>query len=612
MIELCHFARLMGRLALRWGKRGALSYKEPRAGRWLTMDWETLSRRVDETARGWLSLEVRVQENIGYWGGNRKESLLCDFGAYSVRAAMVPIYATSSGVQVQFIVDNARIRLLVVAAQEQYDVAFRLLPLCPTLERLIIVDKDVVRSAGDNISLFFDDLLLMGQAEAYETEVERRRVEAAPDDIASILYTSGTTGEPKGVVITHGMFLAAMRLNDPILPLTQEDFVLNFLPFCHVLERTWSYFALCHGTLQAINEDPNAVLQSLKEVRPTCMCLVPRFWEKVYEKALQRYSRMSPPLKMFVRRAIIITKNYHIDYLSRGLEPPRALKAKYAMLDRMFLRSLRKGLGLDRAHFFPTAGAAIDRDVEMFVHCIGINIVCGYGLTETTATVACDRPGKPYSLGSVGPTLPGLEWKLSAEGEVLVRGETVTKGYYRNPQATAEAIDAEGWFHTGDAAYMKGSEMFLTDRIKNLYKTSNGKYIAPALIESRLTLDKYIDQIVVVADRRKFVSALIVPNADLLCQWARRHRLGSLSLAQLCQNERVYAFLDDRIQTLQQTLAAYERVKRFTLLPNPFSAEAGEITATLKLRRNVIIRNHKEQIDEMYRDKTDYGPTKLS
>lgn len=602
MTTICHFAKLIDEQARLLGHRTALRYRDDERGRWFSVDWCEMRDRVESVAHALLWMDVRVQDNIGFWSQNVKESLYVDFAAYAVRACTVPIYATSSPAQVQFIVNDASIHALFVGDQTQYNAAFMLLPHCPTLEWIILVDPTIVKNREDTVSLFFDELLEIGDTHRQPDELCRRKSFATGDDRANILYTSGTTGESKGVIITHHMYIEAVRANDKIMPLTTDDVILNFLPFSHVLERAWSYFAICHGTVQAVNHDPHQVLRSMREIRPTCMCLVPRFWEKVYEAALERFHKMSPMLAMFAKRAIVLIRKYHVEYVSRGIQPPKKLEAKYSLLDRTFLHSIRHGLGLDRAHLFPTAGAAIDKDVELFVRCLGINILCGYGLTETTATVTCDRVGEPYMLGSVGKKLPGLEMRIGDNNEVLVRGETVTPGYYNNPQATHAVIDTDGWFHTGDAAYMKGDELFLTDRIKNLYKTSNGKYIAPALLESRLVIDKFIDQVVVIADRRKFVSALIVPNFDLIHEWAKKRAINYSDDCDLCKNKELYAFIEERVQTLQQSLAGYEQIKRFTLLPVAFSAATGEMTPTLKLRRQTIMAHYKDTIDSMYSD----------
>lgn len=259
-------------------------------------------------------------------------------------------------------------------------------------------------------------------------------------------------------------------------------------------------------------------------------------------------------------------------------------------------------MGLENAHFFPTAGAAVSEHVEEFVHSIGLNMIVGYGLTESLATVSCDHLNKPYTVGSVGRPINGIDIRISDEGEILLKGPTITKGYYNREDLTRQAFTEDGYFRTGDAGYLKNGELFLKERIKDLFKTSNGKYIAPQMIESKILVDKYIDQIAVIADQRKFVSALIIPVYGMLEEYARAHNIAFENREQLCANPQIYAMMKERIDTLQQQLAHYEQVKRFTLLPHQFSMEKGELTNTLKIRRRVLNENYKAEIDKMYED----------
>ena len=267
------------------------------------------------------------------------------------------------------------------------------------------------------------------------------------------------------------------------------------------------------------------------------------------------------------------------------------------------LALVRKQLGLDHPNIFPTAGAAVSPEVEEFVHSIGINMVVGYGLTESLATVSCDHKGKPFTIGSVGRPLSGIEVKIGDNDEVLLKGPTITPGYYKRDQVNAEAFTADGFFRTGDAGYINDQgELFLKERIKDLFKTSNGKYIAPQMIESMLLVDKYVDQVAIIADQRKFVAALIVPDFRLLEAYARDNHIEFGSREELCADKRIHDMMTERIDTLQQTLAHYEKIKRFTLLPQGFTMENGELTSTLKLKRAVVYKNYKETIDKMYEE----------
>lgn len=602
MITLCPFSRLIHEQAKKYGEKTALSYRDYSCNKWIPISWNTFSDKVTTVSNALVELGIRVQENIAVFSQNMPEDFYVDFGAYGVRAVTIPFFPNSSPSQIKYMVDDAEIRLIFVGEQQQYDTIIPIFPLSSTLEHLVIFDRNVVRHPTDRFSIYFDDFLKLGLQRSHQEEVNRRTALARPEDIANILYTSGTTGVSKGVVLTHKMYQTAMRENDKVLPLSENDIFLNFLPFTHVFERGWAYLGLSEGCQQAINLRPTDILQSLKEVHPTCMSAVPRFWEKVYEGVLEKANHLSGLKRKLFRKAMTIGRIYQIDYLSKGRKPPMWLSLEYKFLESTIIDVLKKSLGLERGNFFPTAGAAISKEVEAFVHICGIQMITGYGLTESTATVSCGRIGQPFTIGSVGRVLEGVTAKIGENDEILLKGDTIFKEYYRKPKETHEVIDDEGWFHTGDAGYIKNGELFLTDRIKDLYKTSNGKYIAPQQIESKLIVDRFIDQIVVIADRHKYVSALIVPSYTLLQEYAKQQGIAHESLEELCNNQQVHNYLSERINTLQQDLAYYEQVKKFCLLPQPFSMERNEITSTLKMRRKVIFEHYSEEIESMYQE----------
>ena len=602
MITLCPFSRLIHEQAKKYGEKTALSYRDYSCNKWIPISWNTFSEKVTTVSNALVELGIRVQENIAVFSQNMPEDFYVDFGAYGIRAVTIPFFPNSSPSQIKYMVDDAEIRLIFVGEQQQYDTIIPIFPLSSTLEHLVIFDRNVVRHPTDRFSIYFDDFLKLGLQRSHQEEVNRRTALARPEDIANILYTSGTTGVSKGVVLTHKMYQTAMRENDKALPLSENDIFLNFLPFTHVFERGWAYLGLSEGCQQAINLRPTDILQSLKEVHPTCMSAVPRFWEKVYEGVLEKANHLSGLKRKLFRKAMTIGRIYQIDYLSKGRKPPMWLSLEYKFLESTIIDVLKKSLGLERSNFFPTAGAAISKEVEAFVHICGIQMITGYGLTESTATVSCGRIGQPFTIGSVGRVLEGVTAKIGENDEILLKGDTIFKEYYRKPKETHEVIDDEGWFHTGDAGYIKNGELFLTDRIKDLYKTSNGKYIAPQQIESKLIVDRFIDQIVVIADRHKYVSALIVPSYTLLQEYAKQQGFAHESLEELCNNPQIHRYLSERINTLQQDLAYYEQVKKFCLLPQPFSMERNEITSTLKMRRKVIFEHYSEEIESMYQE----------
>lgn len=597
-----HMSVLVHDLAKKYGEREALIYQDFGGKEWKSLSWNKFSATVKQVSNALLNIGVKEQENIGIFSQNSIQYLFCDFGAWGVRAVTIPFYATSSEQQIQFMINDAKVRFLFVGEQEQYDRARRVVSLCPTLERIIVYDAMVHISEHDTNAIYFDDFLKLGDKLPRQTEVEQRQREANNDDIANILYTSGTTGDSKGVILTHGQFHAAMIANDECVDVNEHDRVMNFLPYTHIFERGWAILCLSEGATLIVNTHPQEVQQSMREMHPTCMSSVPRFWEKVYQGVMEKIDHASGVQRKLFHHALAVGRKHNIEYLSLGKKPPVALHLEYELLNRTVFSLVRKELGLENAHFFPTAGAAVSEHVEEFVHSIGLNMIVGYGLTESLATVSCDHLNKPYTVGSVGRPINGIDIRISDEGEILLKGPTITKGYYNREDLTRQAFTEDGYFRTGDAGYLKNGELFLKERIKDLFKTSNGKYIAPQMIESKILVDKYIDQIAVIADQRKFVSALIIPVYGMLEEYARAHNIAFENREQLCANPQIYAMMKERIDTLQQQLAHYEQVKRFTLLPHHFSMEKGELTNTLKIRRRVLNENYKAEIDKMYED----------
>ena len=558
--------------------------------------------RVKEVSNALLNLGLKPQETIAVFAQNCIQYLYTDFGAYGVRVISIPFYATSSEQQIQYMIQNASVRFLFAGEQEQYDKAHRVAALCPTLERIIVFDPSVRISSHDPNSIYFEDFLKLGEGLPREPEVEERWAAAEEDDICNILYTSGTTGESKGVVLTYRMYRAALEANDRCVPVDEKDRIINFLPFAHVFERGWAYLVLSEGAQMIVNTYPKEIQQSMREMHPTCMSAVPRFWEKVYVAVKERMDNSGAVQRKLFYHALSVGRKRNVQYLSRGKRVPLALEMEYRVVNRTILSLVRKQLGLEHPNIFPTAGAYVSPEVEEFVHSIGLNMIVGYGLTESLATVSCDHLGEPYTIGSVGRPIEGIEIKISDEGEVMLKGPTIMPGYFRRDTTNAEVFDKDGFFHTGDSGYLKDGELFLKERIKDLFKTSNGKYVAPQMVEGMLLVDKFIEQISVIADQRKFVSALIVPEYDVLEEWAKENHIEFNDREELCRNRQVNAMMRERIETLQQRLAPYEQIKRFTLLPHHFSMESGELTNTLKLKRSVVNRHYQDVIDKMYEE----------
>ncbi|WP_287640565.1 AMP-dependent synthetase/ligase [Bacteroides sp.] len=598
-----HLSVMVHRQAEKYGDKVALKYRDYEKAQWNAVSWNEFSQTVRQVSNALLTLGVEVQENIGVFSQNKPECLYVDFGAYADRAVTIPLYATSSPAQAQYIINDAGIRYLFVGEQFQYDAAIRVFGMCPSLKQVIIFDRKVQKDARDqSMSIYFDEFLALGKGLPHEAEVEKRTAEVADSDIANILYTSGTTGEPKGVMLMHYNYMEAFRTHEIRIPsLTDKDVSMNFLPLTHVFERGWTYVCLQRGTQVCINLRPQDIQMTIKEIRPTVMCSVPRFWEKVYQGVQERISQETGLKRAMMLDALKVGRAHNLEYLRQGKTPPLMLHLKYKFYEKTIYAILKKTIGIENGTFFPTAGAAVSNEVCEFVHSVGINMVVGYGLTESTATVSCFPP-VGFELGSVGEIMPDLEVKIGESNEILLRGKTITPGYYRKPVSTAAAIDKDGWFHTGDAGRLEGRVLYLTDRIKDLFKTSNGKYICPQALETKFIIDRYIDQVAIIADERKFVSALIVPVYGLVEAYAKEKGIAYSSMEELLQHPKIQALYRARIDTLQQQFAHYEQVKRFTLLPKPFSMERGELTNTLKLKRPVVAQNYKDIIDRMYEE----------
>ena len=602
MQTIGHLSVLIHEQAKKYGARPVLTFRSFGSLKWKTVSWNQFSMRVKEVSNALLNLGLKPQETIAVFAQNCIQYLYTDFGAYGVRVISIPFYATSSEQQIQYMIQNASVRFLFAGEQEQYDKAHRVAALCPTLERIIVFDPSVRISSHDPNSIYFEDFLKLGEGLPREPEVEERWAAAEEDDICNILYTSGTTGESKGVVLTYRMYCAALEANDRCVPVDEKDRIINFLPFAHVFERGWAYLVLSEGAQMIVNTYPKEIQQSMRETHPTCMSAVPRFWEKVYVAVKERMDNSGAVQRKLFYHALSVGRKRNVQYLSRGKRVPLALEMEYRVVNRTILSLVRKQLGLEHPNIFPTAGAYVSPEVEEFVHSIGLNMIVGYGLTESLATVSCDHLGEPYTIGSVGRPIEGIEIKISDEGEVMLKGPTIMPGYFRRDTTNAEVFDKDGFFHTGDSGYLKDGELFLKERIKDLFKTSNGKYVAPQMVEGMLLVDKFIEQISVIADQRKFVSALIVPEYDVLEEWAKENHIEFNDREELCRNRQVNAMMRERIETLQQRLAPYEQIKRFTLLPHHFSMESGELTNTLKLKRSVVNRHYQDVIDKMYEE----------
>lgn len=590
--------------ASRFGDDEAFRYQQTEKGKWLSLSWIGFRKQVVDISYALAMLGVGELERVGIFSQNRKDLFVTDFACYRDRIAPVPIYATSSLEQVEYIAKDAELRIIFAGDQSQYHIARRVQAVCDNVKHIVVYDDSVILDSNDNDTKTFAQLLDMGANASEEIKkLVAARVEAGqPDDIACLMYTSGTTGTPKGVVLDHENFAGQLALHQAYYKgLRHGDLSMNFLPVSHIFERGYCYWCISVGVAIAINTNPKEILPAIREVNPNLMCSVPRFWEKVYT-TIQNYIARMPFLKRaFVRYALSVGKKRNMEYVRFAKKVPYWLERQWRFVDRLVFSRVREVIGIHNGKFLPTAGAPIAPAIVEFLQSIGLNIVVGYGLTESLATV-CLSPIDGIRLGALGKPLPGVDVKIGDNNEIVIKGPGILRKYYNKPKETAEAFTADGYFRTGDAGYIDADGyVFLTERIKDLFKTSNGKYIAPQALESRLGTANTIEQVSVIGDQRKFVTALIVPNLEAIKTFAKENNIKYNSIEELIANEQVHAFVEAEINSLQQDFAHFEQIKRFTLLPKPFTMESGELTNTLKIKRNVVAKHYADVIDEMYK-----------
>lgn len=596
---------MIRRQAEKYVDREACRFCWRKPGEWLPTSWEEFRAQIDVAARAFARLGMKEKDTIAICSNNTPQILITEFAGFRNRLANIPLYSSSSQSQFDFIAGNGKPGILFVGDKNQYPLAYNYWKSHPEqISKIVVYKNEGFQPASDDtVTITWDAFLKIGLEADEDTRilVEQRSDRGLPDDIATLIYTSGTTGEPKGVCITHGNYDAAIEAHLKYLTnVNDRQLSMSFLPMSHIFEKAWCYFLLTKGVRIAVNEDPRVIQDTIKEVRPNLMCCVPRFWEKVYAGVKEKIANMSKIQQMMVGRAIRVGYRRNLGFKREGKPVPTLLEKEYRFWDKKVFSMVKRAVGIPDPVMFPTAGAALSPRITEFMISIGINVVIGYGLSETTATVSA-FPLEGYEIGSVGKPLPMVKVKIDTNGEILVKGATVTSGYYRNPKANAEAFTDDGWFRTGDAGYFtENGSLVLTERVKDLFKTSNGKYIAPQLLESRLAENKYIDEVAVIGDKRKYVTALIVPNMDQIEAWAKSEKLEYTDIKELLRDPRVNEMIMAEIDQLQCDLAKYEQIKKITLLPNHFSMAHGEVTNTLKVRRSVVAKHYAGEIEAMY------------
>ncbi|ERJ71781.1 AMP-binding enzyme [Porphyromonas sp. oral taxon 278 str. W7784] len=599
-----HLAEYPHQFRVRYPNKTILRYYNKRNERWEKLSGQQVADRCLAAAKGLAYLQLQPGDRVGIYSPNRVGCIATELGLFMMRAVSVPLYATSTPDQVEFIVQDAGVETMFVGGQFQYNNAYEVQLRGGCLRRLVIFDPEVVLAPGDTTSMYYEEFIRRGDAVAYENKATVTASQALATDLAVIIYTSGTTGRSKGVMLHHSNFIEQVYAHQLKYPfISNRDVSMCFLPLNHIFEKAWSYLCLSMGCQVAILSDPKRILDALPVVRPTMMSNVPRFWEKVYIGVQEKIERTPSPLRRVMRHAIQVGEHYFFDFINEGKKPSIFLSLLYQAYDKVLFTKVKKAIGLQRGRFFPTAGASVSPEISRFFRSINVPMCVGYGLSETTATVS-SQPMRGFDLESIGTIMPALQVKIDPEtSEILIKGPTVTRGYYNNPEADAEAFTPDGYFRTGDAGRLEGNVLYFTERIKDLFKTANGKYIAPQMIEGLLTVDPLFEQVAVIADGYKFVSALIYPNWEALRREARHRGIEEgLTDAELAVHHEVHRMIMAHLEQNLKSVAQYEKVKKFHLLTEPFSVERGELTNTLKVRRKVVAELYAAEIASMYQE----------
>jgi len=572
--------------------KAAIGFKKKEAG-WKELSWKKLSEIIYKTANALKEAGVEENDKVAIYSDNSSEWMIFDLAAMSIGAITVPIYSTNNAEQAEYIIKDSNSKIILVGDQAQYDACLELLQKEDNQLQTIIISKKAVWIKKEFSSFYLEDFIAKSSP---KFEICKKE----DGDVATLIYTSGTTGTPKGVMLTHGNFIKAFDAHFEFFKFKnfEEELSLAFLPLSHVFERSWSLLCLYGGARVYFLEDPKNIAKALEEVKPTMMCAVPRFFQKIYAGVLEKAEEGSSLKKKIFNWAREI--GWQTAELKRNeKEIPFRLKIKETFAEMLVFSKIKERIG-GRLWFLPCGGASLSPEVTKFFESVGIHVTVGYGLTETTATLTL-FPLTHFEHGTSGKALPGVEIRIGQDDEIQARGNGIMKGYYNKPEETQKVFTEDGWFKTGDAGKIdeKGN-LTITDRLKDLMKTSNGKYIAPQQIENLLTNNNFIQQIVLIAEARQFVSALIVPNFEFLQDFIKKNNIPFTNWEDVVKNEKVAHFYKEKIQELQSHLSDFEKVKKFTLMPAEFEINSGEITPTLKIKRNVVLKKYADVIEKMY------------
>ncbi len=584
-----NFASFINTNSEKYPRKPAIGFKKK--DKWKEIHWQDFRRLIFKTANALQEKGIKSNDKVAIYSDNSAEWMVFDLALMSLGAITVPIYSTNNGEQAEYIINDSEAKMILVGNQEQYDAAYEILQKNNTLD-LILVSKKAVWIKKDR-SVYFEDFIKDG-AEEFDI------VPKESDDLATIIYTSGTTGVPKGVMLTHGNFQQCITAHFDFFKFKnfENETSLAFLPLTHVFERSWTLLSLYGGAKVYFLENTKLIAHALTEVKPTMMCAVPRFYQKIYAGVNEMVANSSPTKKKIFAWALE-TGSQVAELKRTEQNVPFGLKLKYKLANTLVFNKIRKKMG-GRLWFMPCGGASVSPEVTRFFDAMGAHMTVGYGLTETTATLTA-FPFTKYQHGSAGIPLGDTQLKIGENGEILAKGSGIMKGYYKLPEETAAVFTEDGWFRTGDAGkFDESGNLFITDRIKDLMKTSNGKYVTPQPIENLLSNNNYITQAMVVAEGKPFVTALIIPNFEALKELLPKLNLTFTSWPEIVDSEKIKEFYREKLEEMQKSLAGFEKVKKFVLMPSEFEVNTGEITPTLKIKRNVVMQKYAELIDKMY------------
>jgi len=568
-----------------------------RGGAWHDVSSEEFRRSVEELSMGLRALGLEKGDRVAILAENRPEWAYADLATLTAGAVDSPIYSTLTPPQVLYILNDAEAKLIFVSNAAQAKKVAEIRKKATHLRQVIRMDDEPIEG-----TLSLAEVRALGRPalEQDAAAVRRRAAEVKPGDLATLIYTSGTTGDPKGVMLTHSNLVSNVTSSlQTFGALTPADVALSFLPLCHVFERMGGYYVMLRkGVTIAYAEGVDKVPENMLEVRPTLMLSVPRLYEKMYQRVNEKVANDPPARRKIFHWALGVGRELFRHQVNRT-RPGLLLKLKGAVADRLVFSKIKARTG-GRLRLFVSGGAPLSREIAEFFGAAGLLILEGYGLTETSPVICVNRPDK-MKPGSVGPVIDGVEVRIAEDGEILTRGPHVMQGYFKKPEATAEVIDAEGWFHTGDIGVLDADGfLVITDRKKDILVTSGGKNIAPQPIENRLKANKFFTEVVMVGNKRNFPAALVVPNFEALEKWAKDKGIPFKSREELAAKPEVLLHYEDLVASLTSDLAQFERIKKITLLAREFSLEAGELTPTLKVKRRVVENKFKDLIDQMY------------